>query len=205
MRFFIYVGLIFSITWFAVADSLVNKFLEGVHYTRVHHIRPQSLVELHYFFSFNCPACAKTAKVLYPFFAQQEKLSIHHHPLVMNQSTFQLARAYYLINDNDRKDDVVQSLFSFARYNQLSDERIINFFEKKGDRTFRQRWNSLSAEQVNQLSKANAERAQQYQLNAIPVCYVLGPKGAFMVHPSKQLPIESLPGCLNYLLAKQAV
>lgn len=139
---------------YCFAAPLITKFVQDVHYKEINTIASQSVTELHYFFSFTCHACAKISKIIHPFLGKlHPEYRVFSYPMVMNQGTFQLARAYTIMRADPKQHSLIQALFELGHYRGLTDEKIITFLEKKGDKNFRSRWESISAEYVNQLSR----------------------------------------------------
>jgi len=189
---------------FHIADARNINFIENEHYSKSTVVGVQPNIEIHYFFSFQCPACAKVSKKMHEYLDYTEvKYKVLRHPLVMNQTTMQLTRAYFALDGDRKNPGILDAFYDLARLKELTDERLISVMEKKGDKIFRKRWENFSQEKASYLAKSTAEFAKQYQINFIPICFVLGPKGGFMIHPSKNLPAEEMAACIDYVILLQ--
>jgi methyl coenzyme M reductase gamma subunit len=128
---------------------------------------------------------------------------VMRHPLVMNQTTMQLTRAYFAMDADRNNPGIIEAFYDLARLKELTDERLIAVMQKKGDNIFAKRWENFSQEKAASFAKLTAELAKLYQINFIPICFVLGPKGGFMVYPSKHLPAEEMAACIDHVILLQ--
>jgi thioredoxin-related protein len=195
--------IILFLSFYGIDAKNIN-FIENDHYVRSKTINSQPNIEVHYFFSFQCPACAKISKKMHEYLEHIEvKYKVSRHPLVMNQTTMQLNRAYFALDSDRNNPGILDAFYDLARLKELTDEHLISTMQKKGDKIFPKRWENFSQEKASYIAKSTAELAKQYQINFIPICFIAGPNGVFMVYPSKNLPAQEMAACIDYVILLQ--
>ena len=181
-----------------------ENFKQGAQYHLLKGVPSQQSVEVHYFFSFNCPACHKIALPMDAYLNKIEKeVSVFRHPLVMNQTTFQLARAYYVLGSARQLPGAMNVFYENAGRADLNDKVIVEKFTKLGCYDFKERWDALSASQLREICVKSSELASHFRLSFIPIVIVTGPQGTFSIYPSDNLPGSQIPACLSYVLLLQ--
>lgn len=181
-----------------------QDFIEGKHYHKIAHIKPQQQTEIHYFFSFYCPSCAKMAETVDKYLQEQNGSQVYRHPLVRDESGIRLLRAYQILLEKEQGHTYKKILYQFSPQKKITEKDLLDAFKKSGHGDFSSWWAQqespeLEAQLKTQLQSHGA-LAQEYRLKAIPTVVVVGPKGAYYLQPVKPVTLDNFTDCLDYIV-----
>jgi hypothetical protein len=172
-------------------------------YMKSQHIIPQKNIEIHYFFSFQCASCAKLYPILEPYFHETVQEPIFFHPLAANQAGVQLIRAYDILRKHNQGQQCIRALYDAPSKPFLAEKDIFQLMKKTGHQNFEGWWIESDEQDVKTKMASDLRLAQSFKLSALPMIYILGPQGGFYLHPSPDLPLDKIPGCIEAVLSLQ--
>ncbi len=182
-----------------------QEFIEGEHFFKVQEDNVYHKTEVHYFFSFNCHFCKKFSKEFSNALnSLPENILIEKHVFIRRESDLPFAKTYYMMNKyNDYHQSLNDTLFQLAEENPIPEDIFLKKYIETSYKNLFTRWNECSNESVKQYLHDSAQYGKSLKLSAFPACYVVGPKGAFYIYPSKKLPVDKIGLCLKYLIETQ--
>lgn len=181
-----------------------QDFVEGEHYHKMRHIKAQETPEIHYFFSFYCPSCARLAEMMDTYLYEQSSCMVYRHPLVNSQSGVALLRAYQILVDKQQGHCYKKLLYQFSPQQKVTDREILQTFKQHGHHQFAYWWEQSSATDLEAQMKSDGALVKEYRLKAIPTIVVVGPKGGYYIQPTKALSPDQFTVCLDYVVGLQA-
>lgn len=188
---------------FSMSYLFATDFVENKHYYRMPHVEPQNVTEIHYFFSFYCPSCARMAEMMDAYLYEQNSCLVYRHPLVNNKSGVALLKAYNILVRNQQGHCYKKLLYGFSPHQKVGDKDILTLFHKNGHPHFEQWWEQTSVETLDKQMKADAECVKAFRLKAIPTVVIVGPKGAYYIQPSKVVTLDTFTQCLDHVIMLQ--
>lgn len=198
---------IFLLILMPLGFIIADDFIENQHFHKIVHIKPQDATEIHYFFSFYCPSCARMAETIDSYLQQQNTSIVYRHPLVNNQSGLALLRAYQILLEKEQGHSYKKLLYQFSPQQKITDKDLLDTFKKNGHPHFAQWWKATSNtaidEQLKAQMKSDGALVQEYRLKAIPTVVVLGPKGAYYLQPIKPITVDNFTACLDHIVKLQ--
>jgi thiol-disulfide isomerase/thioredoxin len=192
--------LIFSIS--------AEDFIENQHYHKMRHIAPQDTTEIHYFFSFYCPSCARMAEKIDQYLQEQNHCLVSRHPLVNSEAGILLLRAYDILLDKEQGYNYKKILYNFSPQQKITEKELITAFNKAGHPHFARWWQEESGntpfeQKIKAQLKTDGALVKEYRLTAIPTVVVVGPKGAYYLQPIKPVTIDNFTACLDSIVKMQ--
>lgn len=185
----------------AVYAFSLERYAEGVHYTRVANGAPQpgSVVE---FFSFGCPHCAHLEPALEKWLASKPaKVEFSRVPATWNPRFVHLAQVYFAVEALGLKEGAMQAVFDQIHKDRkpLDNEQDAQaLFASLGVSTdrFQAAWNA--PEMKNKINAAQ-EMMLRFQVRGVPA-FVVG--GQFMTSVTMAGSEAELFEVIAFLLAK---
>lgn len=123
--------------------------------------------------------------------------------MTSNQAGAQLIKAYELLTKNHQGQQYVRALYKAPSKNNLSDKEIFKLMKNEGHENFEQLWNTLDTKALQTKMTLDITTATHYKLSALPMIYIIGPKGAYYIHPSPDLPLTAIPSCIEAVIELQ--
>jgi thiol:disulfide interchange protein DsbA len=185
----------------AVYAFSLERYAEGVHYTRVANGAPQpgSVVE---FFSFGCPHCAHLEPALEKWLASKPaKVEFSRIPATWNPRFAYLAQVYFAVEALGLKGDAMQAVFDHIHKhkkpldNEQDAQTLFAGLGVDADR-FKAVWNT--PEMKNKMNGAQ-EMMMRFQVRGVPA-FIVG--GQYMTSVTMAGSEAELFEVIAFLLAK---
>ncbi len=165
-------------------------------------------VQVLFFFSYGCPACARFDPPFEKWIAKQKtnKLIIYRFPVVFKEEWAPLARLYFVMKYLDPKQSLDEKIFEEIHQKnlQLWQEPIMKeFFIENGysAKDFEQAFNSFS---VNREIKQTEELSKAYKISQTPTIIINGPIDSYQLNLDKAgNDAEKFFKILDFLIAKE--
>lgn len=179
------------------------EYKQNYHFFKLGSASPQKQIEIHYFFSFQCPGCAKLYPLLEPYFHENVTVPVYYHPLASNQATMQLIKAYEIIKNNHYSQHYVRALYQTPHKTKMSQKDIIKLMKDAGYQNFEVYWNSANNTLIQNNISETLKLARTLRLTSLPVIYIMGPKGVYYIYPNADLGLENIPDCIETVISFQ--
>jgi len=198
----------FFIPWFFLLLSCSFSRAEPSYrlnhqYFKAQNVAAQQAIEIHYFFSFQCAGCGRLYPILEPYFHENINVPIFYHPLASNQAGAQLIKAYEVLKQHEQGQQYIRALYQAPATTRLSDKDVINIFKKEKHLNFEIWWEEIDEKPIQKKMGQDLKYAKNFHLRALPMVYITGPQGAFYMHPSPDLPLDKIPGCIEAVISLQ--
>ncbi len=193
----------FMVLWFpvAVSASLVERYVEGVHYSVIDNDKlPENMPPVMEFFSYGCPHCYALEPKMHEW--EQKKLApVAKIPALWGKKFRNLGQLYYTLDALGLAETAHQKVFDYIhkerrRLDSKSD--ALEFCEAIGVKPddFEKAWNS---EQVSKrLVQADA-LARAYVIKGVPALVI---NGKYQTSVSMAGSQEALFSIVEFLLSK---
>jgi len=191
--------LLFSFSWSHSAPA----YRLNHQYFQAPHIAAQTTIEIHYFFSFQCPGCSRLYPILEPYFQNHKNAPVFLHALAVNQAGIQLIKAYEILKSYPQGPLYIRALYQAPMKTTLSDQDVIQLFKKEQPLNFEEQWLVLDEHVIHAKMNQDLSYAKDFQLRSLPAIYIVGPHGGFYIQPSPDLSIDKIPGCIEAVISLQ--
>ena len=187
--------------------AMAASFSEGTHYRVLDNpgsTNNSNKIEVREFFSYGCPACASIEAPLHDWVDNHaaDDIDFVRNPVLFLRNAEPLARAYYVMEALDMKEDMHQAVFDAIhvhRENLFSPQALARFFAKFGveESEFNRLYNSFG---VNTKIRQADALSRDYQIPGVPNFVV---NGKYVVLRENLSTLDELFAVIEYLAEKE--